>query len=394
MGKQFFSSLVSLVSGNAAAQLIQLLGLMFFATVYAPAAFGVLGTSQSIAVILAALLTLQLHLMVPLAESREKACRLVADARLIAFGVFAVLFVPAWVMGGHYLAVLLLALVVALNNIHCGLMVYAAQFHRVSLFYVFRAVLIVSFQFLFSSRYPETGLLWGSLAGECISSLALLLFVRAEGRIWPSYNMAKALWARKAFTLYGTLQELLTIAAYYMPLYLFELKFGSSVSGQYAFSSRLVWGPLIVVTASLSQILLKHFAGDVGRVHFQQVHRWAVRLALPIFLLSLVVAFVTEKVSFYLLGNDWQLASQMLALSIVWGAMFLMSMPYRVLLRVRGLQKFQLMVDLCVVALYAVLYFLLDVTPVEMMVAIVVVGGAQNVLLSGIVLRIDREQGR
>lgn len=389
MGKQFFASLASLVSGNAAAQLIQLLGMMFFATLYSPYAFGVLGTSQSIAVIVAALLTLQLHLMVPLAETAERACRLVMDARLIAVAVFVALFPPAMFFGGHYPVIVVLALVVALNNIHCGLMVYRAQFHRVSIFYVLRALLIVSFQFLLSKGFPEEGLLWGSLAGECVSSIVLMSMARVEGRVLPAYNLFKALWQRKAFTLYGTLQELLTIAAYYMPLYLFELRFGASISGQYAFASRLIWGPLIVVTASLSQVLLKHFAGEAGRLSFLNVHRLTLKLLLPIIVLALLAAVLGEKISLYFLGEDWRVASQMLGLSILWGAMFLVSMPYRVLLRVRGLQKFQLMVDLGVMASYGVLYLLLGKSPVGMMVGIVVVGGLQNLLLSGIVLKIN-----
>lgn len=387
MKNHFYKNLASLLSGNAIAQVIQLLGLVFFATVYAPSAFGILGTSQSIAVIVAALCTLQMNIMVPLAKDREEAVSLVNDARLTIF-IFVFAMSPLILVWGNlFFVVLLLALVVSLNNVHCALVVFDEKFPSLSIFYLFRAALIVLFQYLLFLPLPENGLLWGSVVGELVACF-VLVFISKGGLARVS---GKGLWtklvARRAYTLYGTLQELLTIAAYYMPLYIFQLKFGSHISGQYAFASRLVWGPLIVLTSSLSQVLIKFYAGEEGQRRFLSLHVNTVRYMFPIIFLCALVASLTWKVSSLIVGVEWGYASGMLGLSILWAGFFLLSMPYRVMLRVKGLQRLQLFVDLGGMALYGLVFIFFDYAVLATMGAFVVIAGVQNWLLSMIVLK-------
>lgn len=385
--KRFFANFAALLSGNVVAQIIQLFGVLFFATVYSTIAFGVLGVSQSLAVIMAAVLTLQLHLMVPLAKNKEAAEVLVGDAYVVSVMLFLALLLGLLLFNKENLVSVLLALVLATNNINSSWLIFSSKFNQLSVFFIVRALLIVFFQYILVSAYPQDGLLYGCLLGELLS--AFFLFVLGGRRIirFSGSGIFNALRARRAFTLYGTIQELVTIAAFYMPLFIFDMKFGSAISGQYAFASRLIWGPLVVVTSSLAQVLTKLYAGESGQGSFHLTHRLALRWLVPVMLVFLAAAYVAWKVSLFWLGDAWAIASEMLGLSIIWGGVFFLSIPYRVMLRVKGLQKYQLMVDAGVMLMYGLLLALPGIEVVFLMVSLVAVSVIQNIALSVIVFR-------
>ena len=387
MNKNFISNVANLLTGNSIAQLIQLLALLWFSTVYKPSAFGLLATTQSAAVIAAAIFTLQMHLIIPLSGSKKEAEDLTRDVRAIALLVFLVSFIGFYFFNKVYLLAVALALIVSFNNIHCGLLLYYSDYRRLGIFYVFRAVAIVILQYLFFTESPNYGLLLGGVIGELVAGLFIMGSVRHINQTWNGLNKLIGLITRwKAFTFYGTLQELLSVAAYYMPLFIFDLKFGSEVSGQYAFASRLIWGPLIVVTASLVQVLMRHYAEGLGFNSFIYIHKIISRFCGPFFVGLFFVAWLAEQVAHNLLEPSWEIASQMLGLSIIWGGAFLLSIPYRVMLRIQRLQKIQLMIDLIVMLAYAILCFYPGISAVNVMVAIVIISFFQNMIMSIVVV--------
>lgn len=389
MGRVFFVNLASLLSGNVVSQLIQLLGLMFFATIYAPSAFGTLATNQSVAAIFAALFTLQLHLMVPLAKGRDEAEILAGDARVTALTLFIVFAGMCFIYAPLYLMGVILAFIISLNNIHCALLVYDFSFKSLSLFYVFRALSIVSFQYIFFGVSSSQGLLWGGVAGELFSAIFILYLTRSKVKKWSGAKLLSELLKRKAFTVFGTAQELLTVVVYYMPLFFMELKFGGNVSGQYAFASRLVWGPLVVVTASLSQVLIKYFAGEEGLGNFNGIHKLTIKYGIPVMLAFIVVAHVSEYIFMSFLDDAWAEGSKILALSIIWGGVFFLSMPYRIMLRVQRQQKYQLIIDLTVILAYMALYAVPSVSVVSVMLVFVLIAFVQNLMLASAVLLLE-----
>lgn len=163
------------------------------------------------------------------------------------------------------------------------------------------------------------GCFGGGVAGELFSAIFILYLTKSKVKRWSGAKLLNELLKRKAFTVFGTAQELLTVVAYYMPLFFMELKFGGNVSGQYAFASRLVWGPLVVVTASLSQVLIKYFAGEEGLGNFNGIHKLTIKYGIPVMLAFVVVAHVSEYIFMSFLDEAWTEGSKILALSIIWG---------------------------------------------------------------------------
>jgi O-antigen/teichoic acid export membrane protein len=376
-----------LLVGNGLAQALQLVSLLVLSRIYYPSDFGVLAQVQSISTAAVVIATLQLHLTIPLCKNNDEARIASESVQSITFILFLSFLPIAIYLGKVFVFSIFLAFALGLTNNYNSYLVFNGEFGRMSRFYVLRAILIIALQISFAHFSVPDGLLWGTVLAECISAICLRILTlgslfRIKVDIHKGLEMAFKL---KSFSLYGTIQELISVSAFYAPLFLFANKYGESIGGQYAMASRLVWGPVVLISSSLSQVLYHKFGkqtpNEIWSLRYIFFNKTVLFCTIGVCSLS----FLSENVFLFMLGSKWGLACKILTLQIIWGGIFLLSVPFRVALRVMLLQKYQLIIDACTLVITAMLFGFINVTPMVMMWVLVMTVLVQNAFLSTIV---------
>jgi len=379
-----FAQIKKLLLGNGLAQGLQLGSLLVLSRIYAPADFGLLAQVQSVATLLAIAATLQLHLVVPLTSDEAQARACVVSVEFICLALLCLAAVPALLHGAHLPYAIVLAACIGLSNTYNGYLVYSGSFGQLSAFYVARAVIVIAFQLLLAAAHVPHGLVWAAIAGELCAALYLRQ-AKVGLKGLPVVNPAEA-WslARKfrAFSVFGTLQELTSASAFYAPLILFATTFGKDVGGQYAMTNRLVWAPVVLVSGSLAQVLYHRLGKNPPTS--MKILLPPRQLLLSIGAVSALagLSFLLERPTQWALGPQWALAGEFVPPMVISGCAFLMSIPFRVTCRVLHLQRLQLTLDVLLLASIYAVFASGATTPLQTMWILAALSGAQAVLLS------------
>jgi teichuronic acid exporter len=383
------SSVRKLILGNGLAQGLQLLSLLVLSRLNPPSDFGLLGQVQSIATLACVVATLQLHLAIPLTRTPEEARATAETVQSICLAMFLIALPAALYLGKIFTFAIVLALFLGLANTYTSFLVASGSFGRMSKFYVTRALMIIGLQVGFSTLRLPDGLVWAVVLAEGLAAMYLRL-----AQFGPVHNVRVGVKKSitlaielKAFSLYGTVQELMSVCAFYAPLLLFSSKFGDATGGHYSMASRLVWAPVVLLSGSLAQVLYYQF-GKQQPVSLGSIYKPVLSPGLAVAIgLTCAVAFGLQDIFLLALGAQWELASRMLPVILLWGAVFLVSTPFRVACRVLRLQRYQLMIDAGMLIAIWALFSLPDLSVLSIMWALVAIAVAQNALLAAAVWR-------
>ena len=382
-----------LMLGNGTAQALQFSAIFFLSRIYQPEDFGLLAVVQSIATLLVVVATLQLHLTIPLAKDAGEARSTASNVETICLSICAFAAPVAFMLGGLASFAIVVTLALGLSNTYCSYLVFQGRFRSLAIFYVTRAVLIITIQLGLAAIEIPNGLLWGMVIGEILAVCYLRLVKLRRLPVSLSVRSAFTLADRnRPFSVFGTLQELVSVSAFYAPLILFTQYFGENIGGHYAMANRLVWAPVILISSSVAQVLYHRFG---KRVPYSMKEVWDLgreRVLVAAVLIGSGVSFQFESLYLWALGADWALASQLLPLQITWGGIFLLSTPFRVACRVLRLQKYQLLIDFAMVAAILVSFASLDVEPLQLMWCLVGLALVQHCAVVALFLRFSKKR--
>ena len=379
------SRIGKLLLGNGLGQAIQFSSILLFSRIYAPGDFGVLGQIQSYATVFAVFCTLQMHLSLPLCKNSEQARSLVSAIVTVCYAIVIAAFPFALWLGKIYVYALLLAMAVGLSNTFNGYLIFGGNFGNISRFYVLRSLAIVVVQTVLGLSGASEGLVWGALAGEGLT--AIYLAARSRHSTWPFVkgSVQRAIDAvkeRRAFALYGTMQEIVSVSAFYAPLFFFARIFNDEVVGQYAMASRLVWAPVILFTSSLTQVLYHEIGKKTDGHEFSPSYLKLPHIAYyPVLMAAPVVCFILRDLVTFALGSKWHVASEMLAFVVGWGVAFIIATPARAVCRMLRQQKIHLVIDLSMLLGIAFVFYVDHMSPVRTMAGILIVAIVQNLMM-------------
>jgi O-antigen/teichoic acid export membrane protein len=364
-----------LMLGNGLAQLLQFGSILILSRIYQPSDFGLLAQVQSIAMIASIIITLQLHLTIPLAKSNDHAQEKVQLIQVLSISIFSLALIPAIWNGESALFALLLSLSLGLTNTYTGYLVYSGNFGKMSFFYVARALLIIVMQVGFANAGFNNGLIIATLTGEALSAIYLgLRTTYGANRIkWQITNLKLFIFNNKPFSLYGTIQEIISVSAFYSPLLIFNFKFGDEIGGQYAMANRLVWAPIVLISSSLAQVLYHSLGKKRPTTNSEILALLPDRKIIILAIAAVVITLPMTDIFHMILGNKWLLASELIPLQLFWGLFFLASTPFRVAARVMLLQKQQLIIDVCMIVTTCLLFYALPFPPKSLMVILLVI---------------------
>jgi O-antigen/teichoic acid export membrane protein len=350
-------SILQLMTGNGLAQLVQFASIPLLATFYSPENFGYLALAIAISGILAVISSLQLHVgLVSLKSNRAVnqllAAGFVLNVLMIFISLLLVLLVDTLIYNSELTPYFLFLIVFntffsSVNNLLKSTYVYSGTFAKLSTMLIVRAVTIVTLQFYFAWQSIDYGLVLGLLFGEVVLFL-LIGFNKIKLRYVLNLKVFKYLLfflkKLKAFVVYGTPQELVSVAIFWMPLVMISSLFGEELAGQYSISARILWPATILVTGSIAQVLY-HRMVNMPIDNLNEMIFFRAYFKLIYIPLALLAYFISPFIFDLVLGDTWEEAKDISKYVALLCVIFLYALPYRVVYRVLKIQKVLLLIE-------------------------------------------------
>lgn len=364
-----FNNIKKILLGNGIAQLIQFAFLPLSAFLYTPEQFGVFGTIQAYSTAITIFISLQLYVAIPFEKDKAELNSLTnlnfkyiivaTSFLLILYGLFNIDFFS--------ILVIFLAAITAITNSLRSLIVYSGNFTKLSISYVIRALVVVMSQIVLSFNEAINGLVYGLLLGEVIYSGLLCYFIRKSSYL-TDISMASLYYAPvknifikyRAFSLYGSILELTSVLIFYGPIIVFSYIFSGNNNyiGQYSFISRLVWPPIILISTSCANALYFHIT-KINSLEVKKLTLKATVLGCFIIAIAPFLGWCGQYViNFSIKNSTWNLVSDFGFYIITVAFIFMGTIYFRVIIRYKHLQKYQLIMDVIFIVILAIiLYF-------------------------------------
>lgn len=372
---------LKLFTGNSIGQVIQFLALLYFSVLYSPENFGQLANIQSFGSIFAIFLTLQMQHVIPLAQSLEEAKKFTINIINLSFYLFCLFILLFLFINIEYKSAMLLAFFLSLSNSYNGYFIYSGDFTKISIVYILRAISIVVFQYILFLFGIFNGLLIGALIGEFITVIYLISRRPELIKYNFKFNELKFFildW--KPFSFYGTIQELLSVAIYALPIIFYTEKFGDAVSGQYSIGVKLIFAPTVLISSSLAQVLYNRFNEKNGFDFLKKIF-WFNFKFLYLFIFFLFLFVLASRYSLNLISKEWELCVKLLPYIYINAMFFLFSNPYRVALRFLRLNKLLLIIELITLVFITILFFIASFDVELFTISITLVSVMQSILI-------------
>lgn len=323
--------LTKLLSGSALGQLIAFLFVPILTHVYEPEVFGQYQVAFSIATFLAIFLTFKLEIALPTVDDSQTS-RLalgVIKLTLINFAILSLLtftlarytsvFPPSLVSFEVLLASLVIAGLIALNNIVRFMLIGANKFGTISVTLLTqsggRSLLQWSLAYL-----TQLGLFFGDLLAR---SLMLMLSVKSidfKAQAIKIRVMIKQHWRYPVWVMPSTLLNN-SMAVLLLPVVAYQ--FGSLEAGVVAVAYRLITAPNSLLGAALADVLFAQFSEQAKKRQFNQLRSEFIKYSLLLLLLSLVIfalVYLLSPLLSFLVDAKYQQAEHYLVVLIPWFA--------------------------------------------------------------------------
>jgi O-antigen/teichoic acid export membrane protein len=376
-----YKQVLKLFSGNSIGQAIQLAGLVFFGFLYGPKDFGRLANIQSIGSIISIVLTLQLHHVIPLAKGKDEAINFFDRILSITLFNFLISSFLIFFVNIDIQFAIILSFIISVNNVLNGFLIYNGQFTTISVLYVIRAVSIVLLQLIFFYSRVSGGLHYGAILGESCTTIFLIFKNRNKFKLNFDFKILwKFIIEWKPFSLFGTIQELFSVAIYSLPIIFYTQKFGEAIAGQYSISFKLIFAPTVLITSSLTQVLYYQFNNPQGFDFLNKI----IWFSKKFIILSFVFFFIFIFFSIYgeeFIDYKWTLSLIILPFVYVNACFFVWASPFRVALRFLRLNKVLLQVEMLTLGLMSLFFYFKEISVINFTFIIILISIFQNILI-------------
>lgn len=397
-----FKNILQLITGNGLAQLIQFLSIPILTKFYSPESFGHLALAIAISGMLGVLSSLQLHVGIVSLKSRLTVNRLIPCGvflnLLMTLVSFFIMLLVDFIFYEKALDIHFILLVVGItffsstNNLFRGYFVYLGDFSVISKLLIIRSLIIVILQFSFVIKLIDYGLILALLIGELVLFFIILLFkLRLQSFHYNKplricCELCFFLKKLKDFVVYGTFQELVSVAIFWMPLVGITFVFGTDASGQYSVGARILWPLTILITSSVAQVLYHRMANATSSEMSEQIlFKASVKL---IFIPIMCCAYIITPLIFTLiLSDEWDAAATLSSYVATMCVIFLYVLPYRVLFRVFKKQRVLLMIEGGYLLILSLAVTLFDFKEVKSLLEVFIVLGVLQAIFIELISR-------
>lgn len=402
----FLKNVVVVMSGTAVAQIISFSLTPIISRLFSPADFGIFGSFNSIATIVAAGVTLQYTQAIMLPKEKEDAinlffvsclCTLVVGFLCLIFCLIAPAFVNGLMKTDGVWALALLVVATVVAGLNLSLQAWSVRtkaFRHTSVSQVIRSI---------SSNGTQIGLGYfkGGAAGLIVSSVLadMLASINLARVLFPDlfafrlsirWNRMKQLTKEyRDFPMYSASQNIVWALSVGMPVLLLTHFYGIVVAGAYAFGLRIIQTPMSLLTGALRQVLFQK-AGEVQHQGGSLLPLY-VKITLMLFGLAIfpsVVLFIWAPQIFTLIfGSQWHMAGEFARSIVLWMTFLFCNVPAVLFSQLIRIQRTMFLYELLLLAAGTSTLILggLYLNASQTIMLFSILGAAKNIILIFIV---------
>ena len=356
------SKALHLGSGNIIAQGIGILTMPVLTRIYSPAQYGHLGLYLSVAAILTGVSTLQYEMGILSSPDDAAAENYAGGALRLSATISCLVAIGYWLIPGFderyfsapkWLSGLILGALCFLSALQVVLRyLFLRSHHNKALLAAApsQGVARASSQFILS----KFTLNWGLLIGEFLSRIPPI-FLLARRLEWRNFFGKKGatfalLRKQKKYPIFLLPSFLIDTLAQSLPMLYLARAFGLEAAGLFAMQQRLWQIPLQVVSDGSADVIHTVFTNAHASADSRRLRKVFARSTLALLGISLVWAgffsWIGPSLIPWVLGDKWQRAGHLAALTTPWYAAAIIIAPLSRLIMVTGKVKTKLIYDL------------------------------------------------
>lgn len=388
-------SIVKIAIGGGAAQCIQFLALPLLSLLYAPQEMGGYFSVTAMAAVATVFSTFQLQHAIPNKDSLVDVHEIARTIFILAFCLLIVALFCAWLVPGEVAYFLIWTVVfavsTALTNVIKSLLVRGGLFNLINIATFIRAIGIVAGQIVFYYLVGGYGLFIGFVLGDILAAAGVFYICRKSLVPMASAKgyFCRVLKFNKDFSLYGTVQEFISVSTLSLPLIIVTALFGGAVAGQFGMAQRLMLPPAAIVLGSIVSVI-HHVYGRQDKFAILESPFFRYRNIIIFLICACPIAYYSGGfLSDLVLGPQWAEAVRISQYMAVWGVFLIASAPFRACCRMYSMQYLQLYVDACALTIMGAIYFCFTYWGWDfewLVLSVTFAGILQNLIISVLIL--------
>jgi O-antigen/teichoic acid export membrane protein len=365
----FVKNFFIVMSGTALAQVIGFALTPIISRLFTPADFGIFGSFNAVAGVIAAAATLGYSSTILLPKEKNDALHLFFISCLFTIIIgclctLACLIVPAYLMAlmkapsVWVLALLVFTILITGFNIALqAWCVRAKAFKQTSASQIVRSLssngMQVGFGFF---KAGPVGLIVSSVLADLFASINLLRVFLADFKT----SAHKTSWHRmkqlakeyRDFPIYSTPGNIIDALSAGLPVLLLTNYFGIAVAGAYAFGLRLLGAPMGLILRALRQVLLQkacetdHHGGSLLALYIKITSGLFALAVVP----SLILFIWAPQIFSLIFGRRWLTAGEFASSLVLWQAFMFCNLPSVLFASILRLQRQLFFFDIILLA--------------------------------------------
>lgn len=397
----FIRNILVVMSGTAAAQVIGFALTPIISRLFSPTDFGVFGSFNSVATIIAAGATLQYTQAIMLPKEKEDAIHLfvvsclctsiVAFLFLICCIIFPTALTSLMKTNGIWaLAMLVVATIISgLNESFQAWSVRVKAFKHTSASQVVRSLSSSGTQIGFGYlKAGAAGLIVSSILADILASLNLARVVlRDLSALRRNIRWTRMIQLAKEysdFPMYSASMNVINSLSLGLPVLLLMHFYGIAVAGAYAFGMRVLSVPMGFVLNALRQVLFQKAAethNDRNKLMPLYVKITSGLFALALFP-SLVIFIWAPQLFAWVFGSQWHMAGEFTRSLVLWMMFMFCNLPAVLFARIIRIQRMMFVYDVVLLAARAGVLILggLYMTASHTVMSFSVIGAIMNII--------------
>jgi len=398
----FVKNVLVVMSGTAAAQVLGFALTPIISRLFSPSDFGVFGSFNAVATVIAAGATLQYTQAIMLPKEKKDAINLFCVSCICMFAVVFLLFIfcllaPTFVNGlmkteGVWsLSMLVAATAVAGINQSCqAWCVRVKAFKHTAASQVIRSLSQNGTQIGFGYlKVGAVGLIVSSILGNMLASLNLVRVLLPDlltfGRYIRWNRMKQLAKEYRDFPMYSASQNVINALSSGLPVLLLTHFYGIAIAGAYAFGVRILWAPMSLLIGALRQVLFQK-ASETQHQGGSLTHLY-IKITLGLFALAFfpsVILFIwAPEIFAWIFGSQWYTAGELAKFLILWMMFVFCNLPAVLFARIIRIQRTVFFYDLFLLAARVMALVLggLYLSALHTVMLFAFVGAAMNLFL-------------
>ncbi|TQV62443.1 MAG: lipopolysaccharide biosynthesis protein [Sulfurovum sp.] len=321
----FRKNIITLMMGTTIAQALPLAFMPIITRLYTPNDFGVFAIFVALATILGAIATARYEMAILLPKKEIDAINISALSFLIltlfSFFIFIIVILFntqfAKLLGNAQISLWLYFLPITLFfigifNILTMLNNREKNYAIISTATILKSVILVSSQLLIGFfKSGATGLISGQILSHLFANMGLAKGIIKDKAFFNTIkkekmiNLAKE---HKNFAIFQTPHALINALSSNVPIYMFSSFFTMSVVGFYAFSLRIVFSPLSILSSSVAKVYNQKVveAYHNGEDSYQLTKVLLIKVTKTMIVPFLIIIIFAPQIFAFVFGENWK----------------------------------------------------------------------------------------